>query len=167
MPMANSWSYVVNDRYKSSHVLIQMLVDVVAKGGNLMLNIGPGPDGTWHDAAYDRLAALGAWMKVHQASIYGTKPLGQSLEGKFRFTQSKDGTGWVTYLPAEGEAMPRELTVTTLALPKGATITLLGANRTIPWVAAGSGFTMRIPAGVGAPNADAWVFRVSKVNGER
>ena len=167
MPMANSWSFVPNDRYKSSHVLIQMLVDVVAKGGNLLLNIGPGPDGTWHDAAYDRLAALGAWMKIHQASIYGTKPLGPSLEGKFRFTQSKDGTGWVSYLPAEGEAMPRELTVATLALPKGATITLLGANRTIPWVAAGAGFTMRIPAGISAPNADAWVFRISRVNGER
>ena len=163
MPMANSWSYVPNDHYKSSHALIQMLVDVVAKGGNLLLNIGPGPDGRWHDAAYDRLADLGAWMKVHQASIYGTKPLGPSLEGKFRFTQSKDGTGWVTYLPAEGEAMLREFTVQSLALPRSARITLLGADRAIPWTASGTGFTMQIPAGVVAPNGDAWVFRVSRM----
>lgn len=163
MPMANSWSYVPNDHYKSSHALIQMLVDVVAKGGNLLLNIGPGPDGTWADAAYDRLAALGDWMKVHQASIYGTKPLGPSLEGKFRFTQSKDGTAWVSYLPAEGEVMPRELTVTSIAPARGATITLLGSKHTIPWAAAGKGFVMRIPAGTVAPNGDAWVFRVTKL----
>jgi alpha-L-fucosidase len=138
-----------------------MLVDVVAKGGNLMLNIGPGPDGSWHDAAYERLADLGAWMRVHQASIYGTRPLMPALEGKFRFARSKDGTAWVTYLPAEGETMPRELTVTSLAPAKGATITLLGSSAKIPWVATGKGFMMRIPAGVVAPNPHAWVFRVS------
>ena len=73
MPMAQSWSFVPNDTYKSPRVLIQMLVDVVAKGGNLLLNIGPGPDGAWHDAAYDRLAALGAWMKVNSEAIYATR----------------------------------------------------------------------------------------------
>jgi len=161
MPMANSWSWVPNDRYKSSHVLIQMLVDVVAKGGNLMLNIGPGPDGSWHDAAYDRLADLGAWMRVHQASIYGTRPLAPALEGKFRFARSKDGTAWVTYLPTEGEAMPSELTVTSIAPARGATITLLGGNAGIAWTANAKGFTMRIPASVAAPNPHAWVFRVS------
>ena len=74
MPMARSWSFVPNDVYKTPRVLIQMLVDVVAKGGNLLLNIGPGPDGTWHDAAYERLAALGAWMKVNSEAIYATRP---------------------------------------------------------------------------------------------
>ena len=74
MPMASSWSYVPNDTYKSPRVLIHMLADVVSKGGNLLLNIGPGPDGAWHDAAYDRLAALGAWMKVNGEAIYGTRP---------------------------------------------------------------------------------------------
>jgi len=69
----------------------------------------------------------------------------------------------VTNLPTEGEAMPRKLTVKSLALPKGARITLLGAERAIPWSASGTGFTMQIPARVVAPNGDAWVFRVSRL----
>ncbi|MBE0592159.1 MAG: alpha-L-fucosidase, partial [Gemmatimonadales bacterium] len=73
MPMATSWSYVPNDTYKSPRQLVQMLIDVVAKGGNLLLNIGPGPDGTWHEAAYDRLAALGAWLRVTGQAIYATR----------------------------------------------------------------------------------------------
>ena len=63
--------------------------------------------------------------------------------------------------------MPRELTVTSIAPARGATITLLGSNARIVWTANAKGFTMRMPAGVAAPNPHAWVFRVTKVNGER
>ncbi len=62
-----------------------MLADVVAKGGNLLLNIGPGPDGSWDDAAYDRLAALGAWMKVNSEAIYATRPVAPYVDGKWRY----------------------------------------------------------------------------------
>jgi alpha-L-fucosidase len=164
MPMARSWSYVPNDVYKSSHALIQMLVDVVAKGGNLLLNIGPGPDGAWHEAAYDRLAALGAWMKVNSDAIYSTRPLAPYAEGQVRFTQGKDGVVNLIYLPKAGETtLPRNLTLTNLAPAAGATITLLGTGRTIPWDRSGAGFVAHVPDGLAAPNADAWVFRVSRV----
>jgi alpha-L-fucosidase len=163
MPMAQSWSYVPDDVYKSPRVLIQMLVDVVAKGGNLLLNIGPGPDGTWHDAAYDRLAALGAWMKVNSEAIYATRPIAPYVEGQWRFTRTKDGTVYAIYLPGDGEtALPRNVAVTSIAPPAGATIALLGAGRTIPWEPAGAGFVAHIPEGVAPPNADAWVFRIGK-----
>jgi alpha-L-fucosidase len=162
MPMANSWSFVTHDKYKSATVLVQMLVDVVAKGGNLLLNIGPGPDGTWDDAAYDRLTALGAWMKVNSGAIYGTHAIAPYVEGKFRFTQGKDGATNAIYLPAEGEAaLPAEITIASLAPAKGAVVVLLGSNKKLTWRRVGSGFTVRIPAGTPAPNAHAWVFRVS------
>jgi alpha-L-fucosidase len=164
MPMARSWSYVPNDVYKTPHVLIQMLVDVVAKGGNLLLNIGPGPDGAWHDAAYDRLAALGGWMKVNSDAIYATRPLAPYAEGQVRFTRARDGVVNLIYLPKEDETtLPRMLTVTSVAPAAGATITLLGTGRTIPWEPSGRGFTAHIPDGLAPPNADAWVFRLSRV----
>ena len=43
--MGNSWSYVPNDHYKSAQKIVQMLIRIVSRGGNLLLNIGPGPDG--------------------------------------------------------------------------------------------------------------------------
>lgn len=162
MPMAQSWSYVPNDVYKSPRVLIQMLVDVVAKGGNLLLNIGPGPDGTWHDAAYDRLAALGAWMKINSEAIYATRPIAPFVEGQVRFTRARDGTVYAIYLPSATETiLPRELAVANFAPAQGAVVTLVGTGRTIPWDRSGSGFVAHVPAGLAPPNADAWVFRVS------
>jgi alpha-L-fucosidase len=164
MPMARSWSFVPNDVYKPARTIIQMLADVVSKGGNLLLNIGPGPDGTWHDAAYDRLAALGAWMKESSEAIYSTRPLAPFAEGKIRFTQTKGGIVYLLYLPAAGEtALPRDLAVTSVTPAPAATLTLLGTGRTIPWERSVSGFVAHTPAGLAAPNADAWVFRVSAI----
>jgi alpha-L-fucosidase len=164
MPMARSWSYVPNDSYKTPRALIQMLVDVVAKGGNLLLNIGPGPDGAWHDAAYDRLAALGAWMKQNSEAIYATRPIAPYVEGKLRLTRTKSGTVYLIYLPAAGETtLPRDLAITSLKPAPGATVTLVGAGQTISWEPTGAGMTAHIPAGVAPPNADAWVFRVSAI----
>ena len=139
-----------------------MLVDVVAKGGNLLLNIGPGPDGTWHDAAYDRLAALGAWIKVNGEAIYGTRPVAPYADGQVRFTRAKNGTVYAIYLPrADETTLPRDLTIADVAPPANEVVTLLGAGRTIPWDRSGSGLVAHIPAGLAPPNADAWVFRVS------
>jgi alpha-L-fucosidase len=161
LTMARSWSYVPNDTYKSSHQLIQTLVDVVAKGGNLLLNIGPGPDGTWHDAAYDRLAALGAWMKVNSEAIYATRPIAPYVDGKLRFTRTKDGVVYVIYLPAAGETtMPADVVVTGIKPAPGATITLLGPGRTMTWEPSGAGFVVHTPPGATAPNADAWVLKI-------
>ncbi len=165
MPMARSWSYVPNDVYKSPRTLIQMLVDVVSKGGNLLLNIGPGPDGTWADAAYDRLAALGAWMKVNGEAIYGTRPVAPYADGKLRFTQGKDGAVYAIYLPDEGEtALPRYLSAVRVAPAAGAIISLVGSDRPIPWERSGTGFVARIPAGLKPTSADAWVFRISRLS---
>jgi alpha-L-fucosidase len=164
MPMANSWSYVPNDTYKSPRVLIHMLADVVSKGGNLLLNIGPGPDGAWHDAAYDRLAALGAWMKVNSEAIYGTHAIAPNADGKVRLTQAKDSSVYAIYLAEEGETeLPRYLSLGKIVPAVGATVTLLGTSRTLQWEKSGTGFVARVPGGLHAPSAYAWVFKISRV----
>lgn len=163
MPMARSWSFVPNDTYKSSRVLIQMLVDVVAKGGNLLLNIGPGPDGAWHDAAYDRLAALGAWMKDNSVAIYGTRPIAPYSSGQVRLTRGKDGAVFAIYLPGAAEtALPGRVAITGWTPAAGSAVTLLGAGgRVIPWERSADGCVLLPPADLKPPNADAWVFRTS------
>jgi alpha-L-fucosidase len=164
MPMANSWSYVPNDSYKSPRTLIHMLVDVVAKGGNLLLNIGPGPDGMWHAAAYDRLGALGAWMKVNSEAIYGTRAIAPYADGKVRLTRGKDGSVYAIYLADTAETdLPRYLTLGNVVPAPNATVTLLGTGRALTWEKSGTGFVTRIPDGLRAPSEFAWVFKISQV----
>jgi len=165
MPMANSWSYVPTDTYKTPRVLIDMLADVVSKGGNLLLNIGPGPDGTWHDAAYDRLAALGAWIKVNGEAIYGTRPIAPYADGKVRLTQGKDGSVYAIYLADEGETeLPRYLMLSKIVPASDATVTLIGTGRTLSWERSGTGFVAKVPAGLKAPAAYAWTFKISRAD---
>ena len=52
-------------------MLLQMLIDSVSKGGNLLLNVGPTGRGEFDARALDRLAGMGEWMKRHSRSIYG------------------------------------------------------------------------------------------------
>jgi alpha-L-fucosidase len=141
-----------------------MLADVVAKGGNLLLNIGPGPDGAWADAAYDRLTALGAWMKVNSEAIYGTRAIAPYADGKVRLTRGKDGSVYAIYLADSAETqLPRYLTLNSVVPAPNATVTLLGTGRTLTWEKSGTGFVARIPDGLRAPSDYAWVFKISQV----
>lgn len=70
----DSWGYNKYETdFKTDRDLIRMLVEVVSKGGNLLLNIGPKPDGSIQPEFVTRLEAMGEWMKVNGESIYGTK----------------------------------------------------------------------------------------------
>jgi alpha-L-fucosidase len=92
MTMGGSWSYVATDKYKPSDELVEKLVDVVSKGGNFLLNIGPSPTGEFAPDAYARLSDLSSWMKTNGSAIYGTRPNSPFKEGdRIRFTRSKDG----------------------------------------------------------------------------
>ena len=71
--MNRSWGYRITDTtYKSADFLIKYLVQTAAKGANLLLNIGPRPDGTLPDESLERLKAIGEWMDVYGETIYGT-----------------------------------------------------------------------------------------------
>lgn len=72
--MNRSWGYRITDTtYKSVEFLIKYLVQTAAKGANLLLNIGPRPDGTLPDESLQRLKAIGEWMDIYGETIYGTK----------------------------------------------------------------------------------------------
>lgn len=62
------------ENYKSSHHLILMLIDIVSRGGNLLLDIGPTGDGRIPVIMQQRLADMGAWLKTNGEAIYDTEP---------------------------------------------------------------------------------------------
>ena len=146
--------------------MIHMLSDIVAKGGNLLLNIGPGPDGTWYDSAYDRLKEIGDWLKINGQAIYGTRPIAPYLDGKLRFTKGKDGSVNVIYLLAENEKLPSSISVQGFVPEKGAGITLLGKKgSTLKWKADGTSFKISVPESLGKamPSKYAVVLHIDKV----
>src|SRR3954464_10562356 len=76
--------------------LIRLLVDVVSKNGNLLLNVGPKADGTVPIEQVTRLQTIGAWLDVNGESIFGTRPWTRSAgvtadATPVRFTASRDG----------------------------------------------------------------------------
>ena len=73
MTINRTWAYNKNDtNYKSTTQLIRTLVEVVSKGGNFLLNVGPTPEGTIQPEFEERLRGIGEWLKVNGDSIYGT-----------------------------------------------------------------------------------------------
>jgi len=69
----DSWGYnKYETEFKTERDLIRMLIEVVSKGGNLLLNVGPKPDGTIQDEFVTRLRAIGRWMRTNGESIYDT-----------------------------------------------------------------------------------------------
>ena len=104
--MSANWGYHYDDVYKSPRELLHMLIDVVAKGGNLALNVGPAPDGRLPRPAVERMREMGFWLNRHGKAIYGTRPMAPYRLGDWAYTQGKDGICYAIYLRKEGENTP-------------------------------------------------------------
>lgn len=160
------WSFTPNAKYMSQREAIQLLIDIVAKGGNLLLNVAPGPDGDWQKGAYDLLAGIGAWMKVNGNAIYNSKPVAPFKEKNICMTQQKDGITHFYYMAADKEnSMPAAIHITSHQPAKGAKVHLLGSKTSLNWKNEGQGFVINLPESLrkNPPCNFAWVFEVSKL----
>lgn len=84
----HSWGYVEHDEYRDAKSLIDELVDVVSKNGNLLLNIGPESDGTIPEQARAILLEMGAWLRINGEAIYGSRPWLLYGEGPTKVTST-------------------------------------------------------------------------------
>ncbi len=166
MPLAGAWSYNADDVYKPTRQLVHLLVDVVAKGGNLLLNAGADGRGTFHRDVAVRLRELGDWMRVNGEAIYATRPVAPFKEGKVCFTKRRDdGVVHAIYLPDEGEALPEEIVIAGVQPLPGETVRLLGYPEPLAWEPAGQGLRIHVPAAATAapPCQHAWTLRLGQV----
>lgn len=160
------WSHTKDAKYMSGQKAIHMLVDIVAKGGNLLLNVAPGPDGKWQQGAYDLLKEYAGWMKVNSGAIYSTSAIYPYKEGKVCMTQNKDKSVNLIYMAGEDEVKPpSKIWVSTIQPAKGAKVSMYGVNGNLKWQRVGDGIVVEIPERIrkSPPCKYAWTIKVSNI----
>ena len=180
----HSWGYAENDEYRTAKSLIDELVDVVSKNGNLLLNVGPKFDGAIPDQARAILLQIGAWLKVNGEAIYGSRPWLLYGEGPTKVASSAKNSDLqeftaedirftthhgALYAIALGWPASGELRIRTLAsgLPylNGPVcgVQLLGSSATISFRQEPDGLHLKLPAQ--PPDEPAYTFRILEPNG--
>ena len=149
MTLGDQWSFKPGDKYKSAHRLIQLLVDIVGKGGNFLLNVGPQPDGQLPEAAVGRMLEIGAWLKVNGEAIYGTRPIEPYKDGQVVFTR-KGQVAYAIYVAKdENQPWPERVTFSGPQPAPASRVRLLGTDESLAWESNAAGATtVQIPAAI-------------------
>jgi alpha-L-fucosidase len=95
------WFYDVRKAYKTSAQVIEMLVDIVAKNGNMLLNFPQRPDGTLDDECMSILEDMAAWNAVNAEAIYETRPWHVGMEGETQASQERFREDILNWTPAD------------------------------------------------------------------
>jgi alpha-L-fucosidase len=160
--MGGAWGWVPNDRYKSTHELVQLLVKITAKGGNLLLGVGPDGNGEFAPAVYERLDGIGRWLVKNGEAIYATVPIEPYQEGKIAYTAKGEQTVFAIYLPDRNEKeLPAELVIRTKLAGKAS---VLGTGENLKCEAVPGGLKISIPEimRTGLAKEDAVVIKVER-----
>ncbi len=173
-----SWGFANGNTFKNAQYVITNLIDIVSKNGNLLLNIGPRPDGTITEEETNVLLGTGKWLTVNGEAIYGTRPWKmygegptESASGEFkdqkpytskdiRFTTKNDTLYAITLaLPA-----PKE-TINVSALSSKSNngtidnVQLIGSDEKLNWSQKKDALVISAPANY--PSEDAAAFRIT------
>ena len=169
-----SWGWIRDEENKTPNEIVDALIDIVSKNGNLLLNIGPRPDGTISQEQVNVLLGIGEWLKINGEGIYGTRPWviaeeGPTVaaEGSFadqkpvvytdkdiRFT-SKGSTVYAFCLevPAGKEIRINSLGLNTDPSRKISNIEILGSSEKIKWTQKKEMLVIQKPKIIPSPEA--------------
>jgi alpha-L-fucosidase len=174
-----SWGWIRDEENKSPDEIIDALIDIVSKNGNLLLNIGPKPDGTISQEQVDVLLAIGNWLKINGDGIYGSRPWIFAEEGPTSITEgsfgdtkpvvytdkdirftSKDNHVYVFCLdvPQTRTITIKSLALNQISLRKIISIDLLGSQEKIKWVQKADKLIIETPRVI--PCKEALAFRI-------
>ena len=163
MTMNDTWGFKQNDHnWKPARTLIHNLIDIAAKGGNYLLNVGPTAEGLIPAPSLERLKEVGEWMRVNAAVVHHSYMWHQYKEGEqIRYTTDADGYVYAVCLEWPGEI----LQLKSVRPREGSTIELLGYAQPLDWsFDPAEGLSIRLPAELqdepNRPCRYAWAFRM-------
>jgi len=160
--MGTSFSFAYEDTYKSLRELVCILAEVVAKGGNLALNVGPQPDGRLPRGAVRCMKELGSWLKSYGEAIYGTRPCAPYFKDNCAFTSKGDSVYCIYLYPQVPSAMPESVVIP--YMEPVSRVDLVGGRAGLEFAQTGTGLRINL-TGVELGNANdlvAHVFRLKK-----
>ena len=138
MTINDTWAYRPKDRnFKSSDTLIYSLVEIISRGGNFLLDVGPQPDGRIQEEFVERLEAVGRWTHKNAAAIYGSTYGPIQGEAQFRTTTRGSSTYVFVMDPSADEIRLRGLNKTV------GHVRLVATGKPLPFTLAPQG--IRIP----------------------
>ena len=133
-PLGSDFSYEPDaTKYKGVRWIVESLIDTVAKGGGLMIGVGPSSHGEFHAEAIRQMKGAGAWLKINGEAIYATRPRGGSRwsEGDtIRYTWSKDHRFVYAIMTKWPGA---QLTLNRVRPKANSQVTLLGSETGLAW----------------------------------
>lgn len=142
--IGQSFSFGFGEIYKTARQLVKILMEVVAKGGNLALNVGPQPDGRLPKGAIKSIKDFGAWLNVYGEAVYGTRICEPYYTGSCAFTRKGD-TVYCTYLyPSEDTPVPEQVLIPYMEPVAG--IELIGVDGRLDFTRTEQGLSVRLPA---------------------
>jgi alpha-L-fucosidase len=143
--LGGAWSYVPNEKFKSTAKVIRLLTEIVAKGGSLLLGVGPNPEGTLSELQITRLKEIGDWLKANGSAIYGTRTADIYTDSSTFFTKGKKGETYAIVPLDEDRPIPSEVTWRYNVPAKGTAVKLLKNGKKVRWRKQGDAVVISLP----------------------
>jgi alpha-L-fucosidase len=157
--LGNAWGYVPNDQFKSSTKIIHTLIEITAKGGSLLLGVGPDAKGTLSESQVSRLQEVGVWLKRNGRAIYETRTVDLYQNNTTFFTKGKDlEKMYALVCLKENQQIPKVIEWIGNVPRKGSVVTLLETGKSVRWVAEGDKVKITTPSSLIGQNTAALAF---------
>lgn len=163
MTVGTSFSYRADEKvWKNGRELTHKLVDIVAKGGNFLLNLGGSPEGWFNPEGVQHVKEMGQWLKANGSAIYATRAIAPFTEANVRYTRSKDNSKvFAIVLLQEGEDVTKAMLPGCLAA-KDAVIKDVSTGKAVKFSRQGNSTLVDMPKKRGVFQY-AVAFEISKV----
>lgn len=144
--LGDAWGFAAKENYKSADVVVKKLVEIVAKGGSLLLGVGPKPDGTLPAEVISKLDEIGSWLNKNGNAIYDTRTLEHYSENNIFFTKNKNSnTCYALATLKEGETLPAKISWTINIPHKKSKMICLANGREMKWSLKDNTVSVEIP----------------------